>query len=606
MPNLEAQGDRPELSLAPKHREFEGFAALQSNTTYCPNQFFDVVLPHFPRGVVRLVGYIIYRTFAWSDRDGRPMSEQHKVSYRELIDKAGISRGALKEAIVQAIRGNLLQCVQPGRPSQAGAEAESSVFELKWHAGAYCTDPVLFRGFFEGTGNRTYIPNQFFTRLLPNEPLSVLKVVGSILRFSIGFEVKRGFRRQQVALSYADIQRYSGIVNPTHLASALKHALATRYIARIEEGRFDRNAGRASKAAVYSLRWATDAIESVEAGSKGIAAEGTACDATRSKRIAPDRFKEDSECGSERGAAERFKHDSGIEIKQLNKASKQQRRAAAVDCEDEAAYQRLIEIGFDQATSLRLASSRSLERVERQIACMGKRNPTRNPLGMLRRAIEEDWPEPVNLAVELSAEQSPSMVFVRHFYAGLADNALTPVALPSSADLAAADPLVQSLLSMWPDTSQVEAWGRQFGQRAAEQPGANQRPRSLALAVRPFGDAFLAWVRRDRERHRRQTAQAEREAHEARLKGDYQRYLLTCEVRLQEQDPARYGEFLAHRDERRTSLVRFAPSGAESVLLRGFETEAARLEDFRVFCSPEVLDFAAWDLHHNHHRGVPA
>src|SRR3954454_21761570 len=142
----EAQGVPPELTPTPKHPEFEGFAPLQSNTTYCPNQFFDVVLPHFPRGVVRLVSYVIYRTFAWSDRDGRPMSEQHKVSYRELIEKAGISRGALKEAIGEAIRGNLLQCVQQGRPSKAGSDAESSVFELKWHDVKYSTDPARFQG----------------------------------------------------------------------------------------------------------------------------------------------------------------------------------------------------------------------------------------------------------------------------------------------------------------------------------------------------------------------------------------------------------------------------------------------------------------------------
>jgi hypothetical protein len=90
-----AQATRLELRSAPKPPEFEGFASLQSNTTCCPNQFFDVVLPHFARGVVRLVGYVIYRTFAWSDRDGRPISKQHQVSYRELIEKEGISRGAL-------------------------------------------------------------------------------------------------------------------------------------------------------------------------------------------------------------------------------------------------------------------------------------------------------------------------------------------------------------------------------------------------------------------------------------------------------------------------------------------------------------------------------
>jgi hypothetical protein len=83
---------RPESLPATAPTSFEGFAPLQSNTTYCPNQFFDVALPHFARGVVRLVGYVIYRTFAWSDRDGRPISEQHKVSYRELTEEAGISR----------------------------------------------------------------------------------------------------------------------------------------------------------------------------------------------------------------------------------------------------------------------------------------------------------------------------------------------------------------------------------------------------------------------------------------------------------------------------------------------------------------------------------
>jgi hypothetical protein len=158
---------------------------------------------------------------------------------------------------------------------------------------------------------------------------------------------------------------------------------------------------------------------------------------------------------------------------------------------------------------------------------------------------------------------------------------------------------------MWPDTAQVEGWGRQFGQHAAGQQGPNQRPISLSFAVRLLGDAFVAWARRDRERHRQQTAQTKREAHEARLKGDYRRYLLACEVRLQEQDPARYREFLAYREERRKGLVRFARSGAQSALMRGFETEGSRLDDFRSFFAQNVLDFPAWDAHHNH-QGLPA
>jgi hypothetical protein len=584
---------------------FEGFAPLQSNTTYCPNQFFDVVLPHFSRGVVRLVGYVIYRTFAWSDRDGRPMSEQHKVSYRELIEKAGISRGALKEAINEAIHGNLLQCVQQGHPSHAGADAESSVLELKWYDGEYCTDPVSFQGFFEGSGNRTYIPNQFFTRLLPNESLSVLKVVGSVIRFSIGFEVKRGFRRQQAALSYADIQRYSNLSGRHHLSRALSNAMASKYIAQLEKGVFDPNAGRASKAAVYGLKWATDAANADEGGSKRLPDATQPVMPIGSKRLPDNPFNKVTGSGSKGEPGDRFKKVTGIEIKQKNKTSKQQHDPAAAECinaEDKDAYRRLIEVGFDPITAERLACVRSLDHIERQIAWIGKRYPTRNVLGMLRKAIEEDWSEPVNLIAEQTADQSPAMVFARHFYAGLAYSAMTPVATPSSADLAAADPLVNALLLVWPDTTQVEAWGREFGKRSAERYGQNKYALSLLLAVRVFGDAFLVWARQDRERHQARVATSQRETREAQLKGDYRRYLLACELRLKELDSGRYGEFLVYREARRKSLLRFARSGGESALMRGFETEGSRLEDFRVFCAPNVLDFSAWQAHHHHHE----
>jgi hypothetical protein len=556
---------------------------------------------------VRLVGYVIYRTFAWSDRDGRPMSEQHKVSYRELIEKAGISRGALKEAIDQAIHGNLLQCVRHGRPSQAGADSESSVFELRWHDGEYSTDRTLFQGFFEGAGNRTYIPNQFFTRLLPNESLSVLKVVGSVIRFSIGFEVKRGFRRQQAALSYADIQRYSNIAGRHHVSRALSNAIASNYIAQIEKGVFDPNAGRASKAAVYGLKWTTDVRTAGESGSKKLPDETQPIMPVGSKKLPDNPFKKVTGSGSKGEPGDRSKKVTGIEIKQTNKTPKQQQQAAVapIDPEDEGAHRRLIEIGFDRVTSVRLASSRSLEHIERQIAWMGQRNPTRNPLGMLRRAIEEDWTEPVNLVVDISTEHSAAAVFARHFYAGFADNALTPIATPSPADLAAADPLVKALLVMWPDTTQVEAWGRQFGKHAAEQQVPHQRPIGLLFAVRLLGDAFVAWARRDRDRHRRQTAQAQREAHEALLKSEYLRYLQEAESELKKQSPDRYREFLTYREEQRKKFLRFVRNGGQSALMRGFETEAARLEDFRSFFTQDVLGFSAWEPR-RHQQELPA
>ena len=57
-------------------KTFVGFALPTSNTTYTPNQFFDVCLPHSSRGVVRLVGYLIRKTLGWCDEQGRPRGTQ--------------------------------------------------------------------------------------------------------------------------------------------------------------------------------------------------------------------------------------------------------------------------------------------------------------------------------------------------------------------------------------------------------------------------------------------------------------------------------------------------------------------------------------------------
>jgi len=38
--------------------------------------------------------------------------------------------------------------------------------------------------------------------------------------------------------------------------------------------------------------------------------------------------------------------------------------------------------------------------------------------------------------------------------------------------------------------------------------------------------------------------------------------------------------------------------------MRGFETEAARLEDFRQFFNQEVLDFSAWHAERNEERAL--
>ena len=180
-----------------------GFDPPSSNVTWCPNQFFDVVLPHFPRGVVRLVGYLLWQTLAWNDDSGQPVETRHRLTWETLGTRARVSRGALGAALQDALRARLIQRV--------AAEPDDDVaklFELRWaDEGPYVRVPKGFPGFFSGRGHRTYVPNQLFTVVVAREPLAVVRVVGAIIRHSIGFEAEQGYRRTEAALSCRALAR---------------------------------------------------------------------------------------------------------------------------------------------------------------------------------------------------------------------------------------------------------------------------------------------------------------------------------------------------------------------------------------------------------------
>jgi len=370
----------PAESIAPVKNQntatFAGFALPTSNTTYTPNQFFDVCLPHSSRGVVRLVGYLIRKTLGWCDAEGRPQTERHAVSYEDL-ERAGISRDMIRLAIDQAVEAHFITCVRRPRANKAGQPAVAGLYELKWdERGEYIKDPKRFRGFFAGEGNRTYIPNQFFDLLVPNESLAVLKTVGSVIRFSIGYQNKWGHRRRNVALSYQHIQNYSRLRDRKTLSGAIKYALDRHFIERVEEGSFDPDGGKLSKAAVYALKWLNQAAESTN-GQKTLPAETEL----------ENRSEIPTGNGQKSLPAQRSENPTGIEIKQTNKTSKQHADVAV-------AFSKLRGEGFDAKAAQAIANKHPLERIERQIRWLDGRKVKSNRLGMLRAAIEQDWPEP--------------------------------------------------------------------------------------------------------------------------------------------------------------------------------------------------------------------
>ena len=67
MKQLTSHGNGVPRHARKRREEFRGFELPWSNTTYTPNQFFDVCLPHCSRGAIRVVAYIIRRTLGWCD-----------------------------------------------------------------------------------------------------------------------------------------------------------------------------------------------------------------------------------------------------------------------------------------------------------------------------------------------------------------------------------------------------------------------------------------------------------------------------------------------------------------------------------------------------------
>ncbi len=368
---------------------FGGFASPTSNTLYCPNQFFDVCLPHRSRGCVRIVAYMLRKTLGWSDAHGNPIHEQVAFTYDDLIRKAGVSRDAIKAALTETQQFGFIRCLRQPSPNRAGKPAVTGLYELRWDEGPeYIKDPALFSGFFAGEGNRTYVPNQYFDVVVRKETLAVAKVVGAIARFSIGWANKFGHRRTQAAMSFLDLRRYAKITDATTLTAALRHALSKHYLRLVSPGVFDKSGGRQSTAAVYALQWLNDNAQASD-GRK-----------TRAEiAVILPRSENQTENGQKTRAGTRSENQSGLLITTTNKTLKQRSTPstlnAAGDAESVAAcFSTLKREGFDEPTARRFAKAYPIQQVLNQIDWLQRRGPTRNRLGLLRRAIEQNYPKP--------------------------------------------------------------------------------------------------------------------------------------------------------------------------------------------------------------------
>lgn len=594
---------------------FTGFKSPTSSTTYTPNQFFDVVLPHASRGCLRLVAYLIRKTLGWSDEHGNPQNPNAHVTYRELIENAGISRGAIKEAITEAMDKRFIDCLRFGQPHKAGEEGFSALYSLRWdEREEYVTSLPEFNGFFAGNGNLTHIPNQFFDYLVPREALAVVRVVGVIIRHTIGFQTRFGFRRQHVEMSFSEIMRRTGIASSSTVSTALKAAVDGRYICKVSEGFFDPDAGVASKATTFGVNWEdSPQIEpnsangsKIEAGDRSNNRSGVLETVQKSKRDngseieADKRPKTEAETVQE-SKREAFKNRSDIKTTNLNNLPKQQQTDVVVGEVKSLSLlvQKLMAVGIDGTKASELVEQFDADRIERQLKALPSRKVKSSVTGFLIRAIERDIP--VESKVQSS---SPETLFAEHFYAELGGNFGSPVGYTTSADEDAASSLLSKAPVLWREKS-AQA-GRELARHVLNQTSNAKFPiRSLPLAVRSYGDEFLAGLTAKAEREAREQAASRKAEHQSKFEPAYRQYLRSLAAELEQGGGAAWEECVTWFERRATRRRSMSETFYRRVMQQ-WENPEERPEIVIEFLSERnpdsVPSFWEWDAKMNEER----
>jgi hypothetical protein len=268
----------------------------------------------------------------------------------------------------------------------------------------------------------------------------------------------------------------------------------------------------------------------------------------------------------------------------------------------------LLKVGFDQATAGRLARRSSVELIQRQIQWLPRRTANRNRLGLLRRAIEEDWPKPsgADVAGTDNHLHSAARVFASHYYAayhGFSGEAGTE---PFPKDVEVGAQFLSRLLAQENDLDKVREWGRRFGRlmREAHRDEPKAKP-NLSFALVLFGDKFLRKLQNEGTTRRTEALEKAKEAHQAAFAAAYLSFLRLTEIKVQQAKPSVYEAFAKHREKLR-HLMTGGPLLVSAERFAGFETEESRLlalaEFFHKHPQVHVPSFWEWDARLNPSR----
>ena len=369
-----------------------------------------------------------------------------------------------------------------------------------------------------------------------------------------------------------------------HVHEALHEAMKRGYIERMSGEYHDSRVGARSQGATYRIRWTAQAVNPVSADSKAprpqsreAAASFTFLNSSKKVNAQP----------VQNGEWEEYKMVNAISIKRSIK----NRSTAAADQKPPAAaadeiIAKLLAVGFDVSAAGQLASRWSVEVIEQQLAWLPQRKADRNRLGLLRRAIEENWPPPE--ASGSPPEHAAGAIFVGHFEAALHGYTEPPARCsPKEAEHAAG--FLRELARATETELPAAEWGRRFGQFIRAK--APAKPWFIWV-LRMHGSEFLRECRRPVRSKSRSSIAQSRQAHEELFTARYHDYLRAIESGFQRDQPALHATFEAHRHENMDDLnlteatrARLASETSRLAVLVGFLREHG----------VPVLEFWEWD-----------
>ena len=601
---------------------FAGFPDFRSNVTFVPIQFFTVVLPHSSRGTSCVVGYVLRRLLGYVDTQGNPTREQLQFSYAELVAATGVSRGAIKAAVAEAVERRFLRRVPTPPAKGRPCAIERVIYALNWDPSDQLThDPAKFAGFCypeatfsdEPEGQqiirrpkvaRKNIPNAFFDYLLPRERKAVIRVVGALLFKSIQWGAG-GERRVPVTCSISELSRLTRL-SRRHTHAAVQAACARGYLEAVDSGCFDPAAGQASRSATYGIRWARNAT-SASVSQPRTATEGIE---GQYKKVNGEPVQKGERAQDKKVNGKEYKKVNGINIKRELKIKLKTTAVpagpatATAPTAAAAGFELLVKTGFDAPTARWLASRHSSEVIERQIEWLPLRGAARNRLGLLRRAIEQDWPKPEG-APE-SAGGKLGRLFASHYYAAYHGYTGEAATEPFPKDLELAARFVVRLLALLGNEALIPEWGRRFGRLMRDKHQSDSRAKpNLSTALVLYGDRFLRVLQSEIATRRTAALGKAKEAHERAFLPAYTGYLRHAEIALQEGNAGPYEGFLAARRKLR-QLMSSGPFLASAERLLAFDSDASRLlalaDYFHRHPQQPVLSFWEWDRQSNPQR----